>query len=414
MESLKIAVVSDWFYPKVGGIETHIDELATRLVRLGHEVHVFTHDYRKYEWGGHEPARPYAVHRLHGRFYIKAHHISLGPGALIEANAIYKKVGFDITHVHSLYSPLGLALANLSRGIRGVPVVATNHSLFSWSNPVARALLPILRRELRRIDCFIAVSSVVADDTRRVLGRGLRLKPVYVVPNAVDPKFWRPPEPEERKRARRRLGIDEDESVVVVVGRLTRRKAVHTAPRIVRRAAELLGRRITLVIVGDGPLRERVEEEAARHSNGLLRVELRGFMEREALRSVYWAGDVLLLTSHMEAFSITALEAMASGMVVVGYADSGVRDILQHGGGVLVEDEMGASKALAGFFADRERLEVQRRRAVQVVQERFSWDTVLPRILSVYRSTIDYAGLEDYEYLLHRIWVKLSRKLSHR
>jgi len=101
-------------------------------------------------------------------------------------------------------------------------------------------------------------------------------------------------------------------------------------------------------------------------------------------------------------------------MVVVGYADSGVRDILQHGGGVLVEDEMGASKALAGFFADRERLEVQRRRAVQVVQERFSWDTVLPRILSVYRSTIDYAGLEDYEYLLHRIWVKLSRKLSHR
>jgi 1,2-diacylglycerol 3-alpha-glucosyltransferase len=46
MEGLKIAIASDWFYPKVGGIESHIDELARNLLFAGHEPYVITHDYR--------------------------------------------------------------------------------------------------------------------------------------------------------------------------------------------------------------------------------------------------------------------------------------------------------------------------------------------------------------------------------
>ena len=408
MESLKIAIASDWFYPKVGGIETHIDELASRLVQLGHEVHVFTHDYRHYPWSREEPQRDYTIHRLRGSVYMKCCHVSLGPGALRQANSIYKAIRFDITHVHSIYSPFSIGFANLSRGIRGIPVVATNHSLFSWHSAAARVALPLLRMHLRRIDSFIAVSSVVAEDTRRVLGKRLRLRPVYVVPNAIDPSFWRPPEPRERERARKALGLG-PEPVVLVVGRLTRRKAVDRAPAIVHRAAKLLGKRLQLLIVGDGPARGTVEDAIRRHSNGLLTARVIGFVERSQLREIYWAGDVLLLTSRLEAFSITALEAMASGVPVIGYHSSGVRDILAGGGGLLVSDEESAAEALAGLLSDTDALAKLRRNAVTRIQEGFTWDTVLPRILDVYRKTIEYATLEDREYLLHKLWLRISK-----
>ncbi len=414
MESLKIAVASDWFYPKIGGIETHIDELASHLAAAGHEVHVFTHDYRHYDWSGAEPGRPYIIHRLRGSVYMKCCHVSLGAGALREANRVYKKVGFDITHVHSLYSPLAVAIANLSRGIRGVPVVATNHSLFSWNSKAARLFLPLLRRELRRIDAFIAVSSVVAEDTRRLLGRRLLFKPIHVVPNAIEPGFWRPPEPQEREAARAKLGVPGDEPVVLVVGRFTRRKAVHEAPSIVYRAARRAGRRLHLVIIGDGPTRPLVEEEARRFNGEHLRVRILGFMGREELRAAYWAGDVLLLTSRMEAFSITALEAMAAGVVAVGYSDSGVRDILGDGAGVLVRSRDEAAEAISKLVADTASLEEMRRRAVAKVQEEYSWETVLPRIVEIYRSVAEYAAAEDHEYLLHRLWLRLSQHLGRR
>ncbi len=403
MESLKIALASDWYYPKVGGIETHIHELAYNLLKLGHEPHVFTHDYRHYKWNRIEKV-PYPVYRLRGLVYIKRAHISLGPGSLIEANRIYKKVGFDVTHVHSIYSPLGLALANLSRGIRGVPVVATNHSFFSWHSRAARLSLPLLRRSLCRVDSFIAVSRAVAEDTRKVLGRSLRGRMIYVIPNAIDVSMWRPPEPEEAEEARRSLGIGSGERVVTVIGRFTERKAVHTAPRIVRAAAEKAGRKVMLLIIGDGPLRERVLEEAARYNGGPLRVIVKGFMSRSELRRVYWASDLLFATSKMEAFSITALEAMASAVPVVGYRGCGLEDVAGNDSGVLVANEDEAVESIAGLLADDEARARLAAKAVERAQKKFSWSAILPRIIQVYREAMDLAVLEDKRYLLYRLW----------
>ena len=413
METLKVALVSDWFYPKIGGIETHIHELSLSLLKLGHEPHVITHDYRGWRgrWG--RGRLPYPVHRFRGSIYLGRLHVSVGPGMLYSINRLYKGIGFDVTHVHSLYSPLGMSVAQLSRGIRSVPVVATHHSLLPRSAAGRAAARLLISPLVKRVDIIIAVSNAVRRDTAALLGGHVDEKEIIVVPNAIDPGFWRPSEPGERANARKALGVAGDEVVVTVVGRLTRRKEIHHMPRIAREAWERAGagKRVILLIVGDGPERKRVEAaaEAASKPPGF-RVLVMGFKPRSLLREVYWASDILVVPSAYEAFSITALEALACGVPVVGRRGSGVEDLVNvTGGGLLADSTEELISAIAQLLVDeglRARLAAT---AVKRVQSHYSWDRVAPRIVEVYRRAMHRASLVDREFLLHRLWLRVSK-----
>ena len=407
METLKIALASDWFYPKIGGIETHIQELAYNLLKLGHEPHVITHDYRKFP-SRFEDNFPFPVHRLRGEIYNAKEHVSVGVLLIHQANKLYKREKFDITHVHSIYSPLGIIVANLSKGIRDVPTVATNHSFFEWR--LRREVwLPLLRYALRRIDVIIAVSRAVARDTRRVVKK---YKPIYIIPNAVDVGFWRPPDHEEWVKARRMIGAEPFDFVVFAPGRFTERKRIHEVPRIVANASRLLGpgkRRLYLVIPGDGPLANRVKDEAQRYS-GLIRVYLNGFVDRKLLRHYYWAADLTIVPSRLEAFSITALESMACGVPVIGYKGGGIEDlILDSVTGFLVRDDMEAAEKIALLAMNDGLHAAMRERAPYHVAKNFSWDKVIYWILDVYRTVIDSANPGERLFLLYKAWLGLTR-----
>lgn len=140
-----------------------------------------------------EELPPYEVHRFRGRITINSFHVSVGTGMLREVNELYKKEHFDITHGHSIYSPIAVGVSNLSSGIRGgTPSLITNHSLLGSSmlNPAYTA---ILRLSLRKVNSFIAVSEAVERDLRSILGKSLKGRATYVIPpNGIDTEFWKP------------------------------------------------------------------------------------------------------------------------------------------------------------------------------------------------------------------------------
>ncbi|MDV3104059.1 glycosyltransferase family 4 protein [Thermococcus waiotapuensis] len=403
MESLKIAIASDWFFPKIGGIETHMDELARNLLKAGHEPYVITHDYR--HLGPKDDGFPYPVIRFGSSIYLKKHHISVGPSQLWKINQFYKEVHFDITHVHSIYSPFSIAVANLSRGIRDVPVVATNHSFYG--NPRAdRIVGPMLRYSLSRVDFFVAVSTPVARDTKRLLGKRLNGRPVLVVPNGIDVEKWRPPEPEEREKARRKLGLS-DEIVIFYTGRMTKRKQAHRIPFIVAQALKSSGvskDRIKLIAVGNGEMRAEFEKNLK--MTGLdSRANVFDFIPRERLLEFYWAADVVLIPGILEAFSIVGLEGSATGRMVVGRNGSGLSDIVLDGTtGFLGNSEGEIAQKLGNVLADPELIERIGKKARERVTREFSWEVVLKRILDVYRLTLDMADGSDKRYLLYKLW----------
>jgi len=407
LESLKIAIASDWFFPKIGGIESHIDELARHLMETGHEPHVITHDYRYLR--PYADSFPYPVERFSAPVYLKKSHISLGAGQLWRINELYKKTGFDITHVHSIYSPLSIAVANLSRGIRDVPVVATNHSFYG--NPAADPVLkPVLKRVLKRIDTFIAVSRPVARDTLQLLGESLEGRRVVVVPNGIDTEKWRPPEPEEREKARRALGIS-DEIVLFYTGRMTERKNAHRLPLIVSKALELSGMardKVRLLIVGNGEMREKLVENLKKTGLGENTV-LFDFLPRERLLEFYWASDIVMVPGILESFSIVGLEASATGRMVVGRDRSGISDLILDGvTGLLGHTEEEVSKKLAWALENPDLVEKMGAEARRRALRNFSWGVVIKKLLRVYRMTMDEADGKDKLYLLY----KLSRRIG--
>jgi len=407
METLRIALASDWFYPKVGGIEAHMDELARNLMKAGHEPYVITHDYRYMMPYG--DGFPYPVKRFRAAIYLKKYHISLSPNQLWRINEFYKSVNFDITHIHSIYSPLAIAVANVSRGIRGIPVVATNHSFFG-TPPGAEVLRWELRRHLKRVDHFIAVSTPVARDTERLIGNLRRERPVTVIPNGIDVSFWRPPTEEERRKAREKLGLG-DEVVLFYVGRMTERKMAHRLPLVIKRALELSGvnpRRIRFLAVGEGEKRGEFVENVRKTGIGEI-TRLFGFLPRRELLEFYWASDIVLMPGVLEAFPVVGLEAMSTGRTIVGRRESGLSDMVINGvTGYLGGSEEELAGHLAELFSNADLVRKTGTAARKRVVRCFSWEVILKRILRVYKTTLNMADEFDRKYFLY----KLARELK--
>ncbi len=399
MESLKIALATDWFFPSYGGVEYHVHDLAVRLVERGHEVHVITR-IGSYP----DETLPYPVHRFKGDFNLDHLHVSLGPGLLAKINELYKREHFDITHAHSIFSPLAVGTANLSSGIRGVPSVITDHSLMnkSLASPVYRL---ILRHSLGKVNAFIAVSEAVKEDLERILGKKLRGRPIYVIPNAIDLDFWRPPPQEEKEAWKEELGLDG--IVVTTTSRLTKKKRVHIIPRIAKEVVDAGYDDVTFVLIGDGPLRRKIRERIQRY--GLEdTVRMVGRKPREEVRRYLWASDIYLSPTIYEAFGIAVLEAQATEVPVVARNDGGVREIVMDGvTGFLAGNDGELVEGILTLIEDPVLRRKMGREARKWIVGKFSWDTVVNRILEVYRRTID--EFDENYYLLYRVGQRILK-----
>src|SRR5919197_3539669 len=120
MDKYTIALVSDWYYPKAGGIEYSIDSLARNLQAFGHEVHIITKNKDGVPWKDSLP-----VIRLKGKMIAER---SISPAACKDLYRILKAGSYDIVHAHGLDSPLAMVSLLLAR-ITGIPCLMTSHSL---------------------------------------------------------------------------------------------------------------------------------------------------------------------------------------------------------------------------------------------------------------------------------------------
>ena len=166
---------------------------------------------------------------------------------------------------------------------------------------------------------------------------------VTVVPNPAPPVGQLAP----REELRRRLGIDA--ATFVFVGRLAAAKQLPLAVSALRQVPGAC-----LVIIGDGPERQRVEESVA--DSGLEgRVVLKGALPRSEAIEWLRVADAALLSSAYENFPHAAVEAIAAGTPVVSTAVGGVPEIIETGvNGILVPpgDERALAEAMRSVTTD--------------------------------------------------------------
>jgi glycosyltransferase involved in cell wall biosynthesis len=272
---------------------------------------------------------------------------------------------------------------------RSFPAVLTIHDLAPLIWPAEYLRLPYSRighawqyALARRAEAIIAVSDATREDV--VTRLGIAPDRVHVVPEAVDDAFAPPPHEEGLALARGRFAVPS--RYVLYVGQFDARKNVRGLLRAFARAAER-DSEIRLVVVGDlGKLARHLREALATERVPVDRVVVTGFVDDQTLAALYAGAETLLHASFLEGFGLTALESLAAGTPVVGYAGGAVAEVVSDAG-LLVRS--GDEEALAGALCrilDDGALRASLASRARARASAFSWDRAAQQTLAVYRS----------------------------
>lgn len=371
---MKVILVTEYYYPHVGGVTEHVHHLARYLTRAGHQTRIIT---------SHIPGAPRRpdVEAVEGFEVVR-----MGEGMPIQSNGSQARVtvgfglaarmqdeirGADIVHLQSPLFPMLPYLAIKAARRFNIPVVGTFHTNFAGS-PLLDAFRPMLGRYVEGIDQCIGVSHTAIQSASPWVKA-----PFLMIPNGVDCESWGAgiPRPELS-------GLHN----IVFLGRLDPRNDVDTLI-LAFRALHKRRQDVRLVIVGGGPERPMYEAQVPAELKD--RVVFAGMQTDVAVRASYLASAALMaFTIRLAAHPITVLEGLAAGRPIVAYDIDGVRELVengQEGYRVPIGDLSALVDAFEQVIADEPRrlrmCENARRRV-----EPFDWKHITARILRVYES----------------------------
>lgn len=300
-------MVSDFFYPNLGGVESHIFTLSQCLIKLGHKVVVITHSY------GNRVGVRYMTNGLP----VKTMHDQVVLPTLFASLSIFRNIFIreciEIVHGHSAFSTLaheGILIARLL----GLKAVFTDHSLNGFADVSAILTNKLLEITLSGINHCICVSHTGKENT--VLRAKVPANYVSVIPNATDTTLFKP------DVSRR----DKDKITIVALSRLVYRKGIDLLASVIPIICKKYPK-VHFLIGGDGPKRivlEQVREKEALHE----RVSLLGALDQSEVHETLLQGHIFLNTSLTEAYCIAIVEAAACGLQVVSTKVGGIPEVL--------------------------------------------------------------------------------------
>lgn len=247
-------------------------------------------------------------------------------------NKIYKKIleehgKPDIIHIQS-YVGAGIGAMLLSQKYN-IPYVITEH-LSNFLNKEYRfdkILINDLKSVFKNADKCIAVSKPLAKSIQQFVNRE-----IIILPNMVNTGRFLIAEKKEEKNK-----IFE----FLFVGSLNKLKRVN----ILIESFELAFREIEEVrlrICGSGPEREKLERQVEKLGISE-KVIFRGTIYREQMPDIYSKADCFVLPSYIETFGVVYIEALASGIPIIGTKNGGAEDIITKKNGILVDVDDTAS-----------------------------------------------------------------------
>ncbi len=380
---MRIALVTEYYYPHLGGVTEHVHNLTLQLHRQGHPTIVVTANMdRPSGILGQAPAGDMPFVRRIGtsRTIYSAGsfaRVTTAHNLRRRLRELFQREGIDVVHVHGGLNPTFGLVAPAAAADLDLPVVATFHSWFARS-ALCRVFRRLLQRQLNRYAAAVAVSQPVIEAHSRYFDADWE-----IIPNGVNTDFFRT---DVRREARASApDFSWREPALLFLGRLDPRNGLDTVlaamPRILERRP---GARLT--VAGDGPLR-RVYERLARPLGTAVRFV--GPVNGDRPEH-YGRADLYLCPTTKASFGITLLEAMACGTPMVVSDIIGFRELVDGGTeAVLVPKDRPAAWAdtVLELLADPARLEEMgaagRRKA-----EAYAWPHIAERVMGVYRRVI--------------------------
>jgi glycosyltransferase involved in cell wall biosynthesis len=327
---MRIGMMADVYKPHVSGITSYISLNKKHLEDMGHQVYVFAFGDEDYQDDEPGVIRSPGLPLLDTGYYI-----SLRYGR--SARRLLRTM--DVVHVHHPFLSGSLALRYCKP--RGIPIVFTNHTRYDL---YAQAYLPVLSEVIGETSMrgylppFCRACDLVISPSRgmREILEGFGVDaPITVVPNGVElGPFRKPPHPVDRAAQ----GFSQEDVLLIYSGRLGPEKNLRFLLRSFAGAA-LTYSHIGLVLVGDGPAREELQDWVEQLDLSS-RVRFTGMVPYEEMPGYLAMADAFVTASVTEVHPFTVIEAMAAGRPVLGIQSPGVGDTVEDGvTGLLVPNE---------------------------------------------------------------------------
>ncbi|MEO0091426.1 MAG: glycosyltransferase family 4 protein [candidate division WOR-3 bacterium] len=317
-DQLKVCMVSDTYFPYIGGIPEHIFHLSQTLRKNGHIVKILTARFSAKI----VKSLPYLpdeefVYRIGNAMLIRANksfaRLTIGWRLSDKIEKFFEKERFDIIHIHGSLAPT-------------LPILAIRHSsainiiTFHATHPKDKNYLffrPLLLPYIRKLHGRIAVSEAARESNMYYFPGDCR-----IIPNGINIILYNPSVARLEK-------FSDPRPKILFLGRFEPRKGLkyllQALPIIKKEIPDVL-----LIIVGAGVLGYAYQEYIAKEVKE--NIHFAGLIPEEEKPHYYASCDVFCAPSiGYESFGIVLLEAMACGKPVVASDIPGYRTIINDG-----------------------------------------------------------------------------------
>jgi glycosyltransferase involved in cell wall biosynthesis len=377
MPRLDLAIVTETYPPEVNGVAMTVGRLVDGLRGNGHRVRVFRP--RQHASDPDRGMQENGDLALPGFPLPGYAGLRFGLPAKRRLRAAWRAARPDAVHVVT-EGPLGWSAVAAARSL-GIPVTSGFHTNFDrysrhygvgWLQPAVASCLRSFHRRTR--------ATLVPTEALAASLSGEGLSGVRVVGRGVDVALFDPARRSDALRAE--WGMLADDLVVLYVGRLAAEKNIDLALRAFAAIKERCAN-ARFVLVGDGPLRAKLERRYPAHHFAGQRLGC-------DLATHYASGDIFLFPSLTETFGNVTQEAMASRLAVVAFRSAAAAQVIfdgENGRTVAPGDDEAFIQAAAAMTHSRVVLQELRERARRSVSGK-GWDVVSLRFEAVLREAI--------------------------
>ena len=382
---MKLLIYSPMSIKYAGGVESFILDLGKRLKGKGIDVTVVTSNYVGNEKRLDKmPPCPFHIYELRHKFFGGLLFPSYGTFQLLRRLV----ADADITYFVNAFALHDLIFLYLKQITGGKPMINSIHAPLITNSALHNLYTRRIRYALFRF--FDATHVLNSDDAMTV--KSLGAKRVYVIPYGIDVNMFKPAEQNTRLEAFK----------ILFVGRLTYQKGVDTLCKAIKLLSHTTYfRRMFFTIVGSGPMESFVKALTAKLSN----VSFLGYLQRDLLPEIYRIHHVLVMPSRWETLGLTAVEAQACGLPVIGTKVPGLKDVIEDGRtGELIqpEDALSLANSILKFYRMYDENAEAFRRMANFSRERaskiYDWNIVIE---SFHKMLSDVLNEERHTCHLH-------------
>ena len=354
---MRIALVSDCYWPRVNGVTVSVQTFRDELERLGHQVIILCPEYPISRGA---VIREASVRRFHSMpNIVSAEDRLIRPSAFPFFIRALERFNPDVIHINTEFT--AFFVAHSYAKLRGYPILMTSHTDYEdyVSNYITYVPARLLRAAVRFLMRAIFGSADVIVTPSRTQEQMLKAyhirKRFIVIPTGIAGSFV----PQDKADvAAYRAKLDgrfpalAGKRILLFAGRITIEKDVKFLIPVLRR---LLNCRddVALLFAGDGPGRAQVEAAAMRA--GLSDdCHFMGYVDRAELPLVYATADVFVFPSKTETQGLCTIEAMGTGLPVVAIGEMGTLDVMRgdHGGFMVGNDKKEFTEAVLRLLDD--------------------------------------------------------------